>query len=75
MDKVRISCILNMGSGGEDELLCYRIYIQARLRGGFWIWLEVTIDMTFLALRGERRHVFRNYYWQRKEHGTKQKKT
>ena len=74
MEKNEISCIINIYTGGRNELFCYRVYIQAKLRGGFWIGLQYTIDVTFYLIRGERQHTRRNYLWQRKEHGKKQKK-
>ena len=66
MDKVKISRALNRWTGGEDELLCYRIHIKARLRGGLWLWLEATINVMFFVIRRERNHVKRNFLWERR---------
>ena len=68
MNKVKISNTINVITGGRRELLCYRVYIHARLRGGLWLGMEKTIDVTFYLIRGEREHVRRNYLWQRREH-------
>lgn len=68
MDKPAMSRRLNKATGGTDELLCYRIYIQSRIYGGFWIVLEASINTLFLLIRKERRHVTRNYHWQRREY-------
>lgn len=69
MDKMAYSERINLLLGGEKELFCYRIYIQARLWGGLWISLEKTINVTFYLIRGERDHVRMNYIWQKREHG------
>lgn len=54
--------------GGDNELLCHRIYVQARIYGGFWIVLEVTIDTGFYLFEKQTRHVTRSYYWQRRQY-------
>ena len=72
MTKDEISRALNRWTGGEDELLCYRIYIQARIRGGFWIASEKMINVMFFVIRRERNHVKINWRWQ--EHQMKRLK-
>ena len=68
MDKVRVSKAMNRWTGGEDELLCYRIYIQARLQGGLWLGWEGLINVTFFVIRRERNHVKMNHRWQEREY-------
>ena len=68
MTKTELSRLLSRLTGGRDELFCYRVYIQARLYGGLWISLEVTINIVFYLVRREKKHVKRNYIWQRREY-------
>ena len=68
MDKVRTSESINVFLGGERELLCYRIYVEARLWGSFWIWSEVVINLIFYIIRQEKNHVKGNYLWEMRRH-------
>ena len=73
MNKIAVSCRINRWTGGENELFCYRVYINARLWGGFWLALEVIINLVFVVLRSQREHVRTNYVYQRRKHGQAKK--
>lgn len=55
----RLSCRLNRFLGGADEPVCARVYYHARTWGGFWVLLELIINLAFLPL--ERRHVAKSF--------------
>lgn len=76
MSKQRISCALNKMMGGEsNQLLCYRIYIKARLEGGVWAVLEWLINLFFRITRKEKNHVTTNYHYQRRVYREQQEST
>ena len=65
MTKNTFSRWLNRVTGGEDELFCHRLYIEARVNGGLWLVLEWLVNLGFLLFSNERNHVTSNYYYQR----------
>lgn len=73
MDKIQVSNTINRLGCGDEILYCSRVYVQARLRGGAWIWMEWFLNITFYLIRGEKQHVRASYLWEVRN-GTKQKK-
>lgn len=65
MDRVRFSRRLNVCLGGRnDELLCSRVYINARLYGSFWIPLQYALDVLFWH---ENEHCRQCYLWEARQ--------
>jgi len=67
MDKRTLSCFINHLTGGNPtEMFCCRVFIQSRMRGGFWVLLERAINWMFYQLRGQHNHVRATYLLQRR---------
>lgn len=68
MDKPAVSRKINRLTGGHpEEMFCYRVYIQQRIWGGFWLPLGHAIDLAFFVSRRQRQHVRATYLAQRRE--------
>jgi len=73
VNKIAVSCRINRWTGGENELFCYRVHVNARLWGGLWLALEVLINLLFRVIHSQREHVRLNYLLQRRRHGQAKK--
>jgi hypothetical protein len=73
VNKIAVSCRINRLTGGENELFCYRVHVNARLWGGLWLALEVLINLLFRVIHSQREHVRLNYLLQRRRHGQAKK--
>lgn len=68
MNKQAVSRSINRLTGGDpDEMFCARVHVQTKLWGGFWIWLQVAIDIAFYLLRKQNHHVRATYLLQRRK--------
>lgn len=62
MDRVQLSRRINVCLGGrKNELFCTRVYINARITGGFWIPLKFTLDLLFWR---HQSHCRQCYVWE-----------
>lgn len=66
MDKVLISNRINRWTGGDELLFCSRVYVNTKLYGGFWIPLLHIIDAVFYCVKGQKRHCFASYLYERR---------
>lgn len=73
MDKVKISNRINRLGCGDELLYCTRVYVQARLYGGAWIWMEWFLNFCFWLIRGQKQHVRAAYLWERRYHVQKKR--
>lgn len=71
MDKVKISNTINRLGCGDELLYCTRVYVNTRLYGGAWIWMEWFLNKVFFLLRGEKNHVRASYLWERRQNAKK----
>lgn len=76
MDRIKASKKINHLTGGDpNDMFCYRVHIQRRIYGGFWIPLAYSIDIVFYVLRRQKQHVRQTYLLQRRQHGTTKNKS
>ena len=64
MTRERVSRIINIVTGGGNIIFCHRVYIQARIWGGFWIPLQRLINHSFFIVFRESNHVKKSFIWQ-----------
>lgn len=76
MTKQQSSRLINLLTGGDKtEMFCARVYVQQKLYGGFWLPLGKLIDIGFLVIRKQQKHVRATYLLERRTNAKSNKDT
>gem|GEM_PF-2889736 len=73
MNKIQMSKCINRLTCGNELLYCSRVYVNARLYPTGWKEMEWLLDTVFYLVRGDKRHVYDSYLWERKHNVEKKK--